>query len=96
MQTLKVVLGSMAFFLCLWLTTGLLGDALLGATAQECVQNARASGLRGRPPRTEDVLEAVCLVNGEAGFSAFLPGMSSFRLPAPEPLTQPRSGSAAG
>jgi len=96
MQTLKIVLGSAAFFLCLWLTTGLLGETLLGATMQQCVREARASGLRAHQTRAEDVLEAVCLVNGEAGFSAFLPGSGGFRSSPAESSARPSRIATAG
>jgi len=96
MQTLKIVLGSAAFFLCLWLTTGLLGDTLLGSITQQCVREARASSLRAHQIRAEDVLEAVCLVNGEAGFSAFLPGSSGFRPSPADSSTRPSRIATAG
>ncbi|MXP62744.1 hypothetical protein E0493_05175 [Roseomonas sp. M0104] len=93
MQILKVVLGSTAFFLCLWLTAGVLGDSLLGAGTQECARAAEARR-GGSPLGTDDVLEAVCLMNGEHGFSTELPDFVGFRRPAGGPAPRLRTAAA--
>ncbi|HWL79898.1 MAG TPA: hypothetical protein VNR89_03015 [Roseomonas sp.] len=92
MQILKVILGSTAFFLCLWLTAGMLGDSLLGISTQECTRAAEARQ-EGSPLGADDVLEAVCLMNGKTGYSAVLPTLGGVRHPAPVPRL--RTASAA-
>lgn len=80
MQILKITLGSAAFFLCLWLTAGLLGDSLLGTGTQECA-TASESRQTGHPAGTDDILEAVCLMNGKNGYNALLPRLGSVHPP---------------
>ncbi|MDJ0387375.1 hypothetical protein QMO56_04555 [Roseomonas sp. E05] len=94
MQILKVVLGSTAFFLCLWLTAGMLGDSLLGAGTQECARVTEA-GPGGKPFGTDDVLEAVCLMNGDTGYTTVLPGLGGSRRPTAGSPARLKTASAA-
>lgn len=64
MQTFKLVLGSTAFFLCLWLTAGLVGNSLLDPLGGDCGAASPPRQTSGSI-RAEDILRTLCLVHGE-------------------------------
>jgi len=88
-QTFKVILGSTAFFLCVWLTTGLLGNSLFEPLAGDCAQ-ASEPHRYGGSIRVEDILKTLCLVHGE---SPGAPGR--IRDAAGQDFFTPQSGEAA-
>ncbi|MFC3126422.1 hypothetical protein ACFOD4_15260 [Pseudoroseomonas globiformis] len=64
MRCLTLILGSAAFLLSIWLTSGLLGNALLEPSEQDCSTAAvtREGASAGRlSPR--DIALAVCMVH---------------------------------